>query len=197
MKLVIRKIILYPKDPERKPRSLAFEEDKVNVITGHSHKGKSAIIHIIDYCLGSKDCHIPLGTIRDKVDKFAIEIRLEGKLMFIARDNPNDPKTNIYYEIYPDEETRSFSMDHWIGDANKFKTNRDDLKKYLGEIAGFENISERSDKSLSGFDAPASFRDTAAFLFQPQSIIANPTTIFYKTDTFEHLARLKTLFPLV
>lgn len=197
MKLVIRKIILYPKDREKKPRVVEFAEDKVNVITGYSQKGKSAIIHIIDYCLGSKDCHIPLGTIRDKVDKFAIEIRLDGMLMFIARDNPNDPKTNIYYEIYSDEKNRTFRFDNWITDADKFKTNREDLKNNLGKLAGFENISEKGDKTLSGFDAPASFRDTAAFLFQPQSIIANPTTIFYKTDTFEHLARLKTLFPLV
>ena len=197
MKLTTYRIILYPKDHEKKPRVITFKQDKVNVITGHSQKGKSAIIHIIDYCLGSKECHIPLGIIRDKVDKFAIEINLDGKLMFIARDNPNETKTNIYYEIYPNEESRTFQLDRWIDDAYKFKTNREDLKTYLGELAGFENISEKGDTSLSGFDAPASFRDTAAFLFQPQNIIANPTTIFYKTDTFEHLSRLKTLFPLV
>jgi Protein of unknown function (DUF3732). len=197
MKLTIRRIILYPKDLNKKPRIIRFEENKVNVITGYSQKGKSAIIHIIDYCLGSKECHIPLGIIRNKVDKFALEISLEGKMMFIARDNPNETKTNIYYEIYPNEEARTFQLDRWIEDAYKFKTNREDLKTFLGELAGFENINEKQEDSTYGFDAPASFRDTAAFLFQPQNIIANPTTIFYKTDTFEHLARLKTLFPLV
>jgi DNA repair exonuclease SbcCD ATPase subunit len=37
----------------------------------------------------------------------------------------------------------------------------------------------------------------AAFNFLPQHIVANPHTMFYKTDTTEHRERLKRLFPLV
>ena len=35
-----------------------------------------------------------------------------------------------------------------------------------------------------------------AFCFQPQHIIANPHTLFYKTDTNEHREKLKHVFPL-
>jgi hypothetical protein len=198
MKLKIRHIILFPKDRDLKPRVIRFDEEKVNVITGYSQRGKSAIIHIIDYCLGSSECNIPIGKIRELVDKYALEIKLGDKYMFIARDNPNgSSKTNMYYEVYQDEAERTFNFNGWIENAEKFKTNRYDLKTFLGEVAGFENVSEKDEDSLSPFDAPASFRDTTAFQFQPQNIIANPTTIFYNTDTFEHLKRLKTLFPLI
>ena len=199
MFLKIKQIILFPKNTDLTPRLIPFSEDKVNVITGYSQRGKSAIIHIIDYCLGSQDCHIPLGTIRDHVAKFALIINLGDKFMFVARDCPDgSAKTYMYYEMYADENSRTFPLDHWPAEAGKFVTNRDDIKNYLGEMAGFKNISEKDpDVALSNFDGPASFRDTTAFQFQPQNIIANPTTIFYNTDTFEHLKRLKTLFPLV
>lgn len=196
MFLKINNIILYPKNSEHKPRVITFEENKVNVITGYSQRGKSAIIHIIDYCLGSSDCNIPLGKIRDLVDKFAVNISLGDKYIFIARDTPEYSKSYFYYEVYESPADRIFSFDFWISDASKFKTNREELKNLLGNIAGFENISEKVDVSLSPFDAPISFRDTAAFQFQPQNVIANPTTIFFKTDTFEHIKRLKTLMPL-
>ena len=65
----------------------------------------------------------------------------------------------------------------------------------MNDIAGFKNI-ETGD-SQNSFDSAASFRDTAAFQFQTQNIIANPTTMFYKTDSWEHLQKLKTIFPLI
>src|SRR5690606_9825936 len=56
---------------------------------------------------------------------------------------------------------------------------------------------ETENRENNSFNTPASFRDTAAFQFQTQNIIANPTTMFYKTDTWEHLQKLKTIFPLI
>jgi hypothetical protein len=37
----------------------------------------------------------------------------------------------------------------------------------------------------------------AAFNFQPQHIVANPYTFFYKADTTEHREKLRIIFPLV
>ncbi len=197
MKLKIKKIILYPKNSALKPRILKFEQDKVNVITGYSQRGKSAIIQIIDYCLGSSECNIPIGKIRDMSMRVAIDISLEKVEMFIVRDLPEiGSRTNVYYEVY--EQGGEINPEDWIIKAEDFKSNRDDLKNYLSIVAGFENFSEKDiEETKSGFDAPASFRDTTAFQFQPQNLIANPTTTFYNTDSFEHLKRLRMLFPLV
>lgn len=195
MKLIIKNIVLYPRNQELEPQVIKFEPGKVNVITGYSQRGKSAIIQIIDYCLGSHDCNIPIGKIRTLVDKVAIDISLNKGNLFIARDIPiGNAKTHMYYESYEKETT--FSFKEWRKDADDFKTNREEIKNYLGTLAGFENVQEK-EESASGFDAPASFRDTTAFQFQPQSIIANPATTFYNMDSFEHLKRLRSLFPLV
>lgn len=48
----IKNIILY-KDAERK-RILPFDLGKVNIITGESKSGKTALINIVDYCLEAK-----------------------------------------------------------------------------------------------------------------------------------------------
>ncbi|MEJ0029520.1 MAG: DUF3732 domain-containing protein [Bacteroidota bacterium] len=59
--------------------------------------------------------------------------------------------------------------------------------------------SERFDfeNTKNHFAGTASFRDTAAFQFQPQHIVANPFALFYKADTFEHQQKLKIIFPLL
>ncbi|WP_222539232.1 DUF3732 domain-containing protein [Pedobacter polysacchareus] len=199
MRLKIKNILLYPLDDSLDPKIIKFEENMVNVITGYSQRGKSAIISIIDYCLGSSECDIPVGTIREKVDKFAIYITINDQSIFLARDCPgNDNKVSdvmYMYDVLGKGDNPALNSNEWIRDAKQYKTNRDYVKNFLGVKAGFENISLST--NFQKDEAPASFRDTAAFLFQPQNIIANPTTIFYKTDTFEHLRRLKTLFPLV
>lgn len=199
MKLKIKNILLYPQDDSLKPRIIKFEENKVNVITGYSQRGKSAIISIIDYCLGSSDCDIPVGTIREKVDKVAIYITLDNQAIFLARDCPgNDNKASdvmYMYDVQGKGDNPTLNSNEWIKESAKYKTNRNKVKNFLSVKAGFENITINNESEKE--EAPASFRDTAAFMFQPQNIIANPTTIFYKTDTFEHLRRLKTLFPLV
>ncbi|MDL2282524.1 DUF3732 domain-containing protein [Parabacteroides sp. OttesenSCG-928-G06] len=201
MRLIIKNVILYPKDKELAPRFIHFKEDKVNVITGYSQRGKSALISIIDYCLGSTDCNIPIGEIRDKVDKFAIHIALDESNVFIARDCPQlsnkTTDTMYFYEVEKKGDNPSLNTNEWINNAEEYRVSRDIVKDYLGQHAGLENISEKDESSKNEFESPASFRDTSAFLFQPQNIIANPTTIFYNTDTFEHQMRLKTFFPLV
>lgn len=198
MKLKIKSIILYPENKDKKPRFINFKEDKVNVISGYSQRGKSAIISIVDYCLASSDCNIPIGLIRNKVDKFAIYISIKDRNLFIARDSPQNKSVSdimYFYELSGVNDNKIFNTNKWIDNAEEYKTTRDYIKQYLNSVAGFENISESVNNE--GKEDPASFRDTMAFTFQPQNIIANPTTIFYKTDTFEHQRKLKSIFPLV
>lgn len=66
----IKEIILWPKNQSFKPRRLPFEAGKVNVISGASRTGKSAVIPIIDYCLGSSKCLIPVNTGRNNSGAF-------------------------------------------------------------------------------------------------------------------------------
>lgn len=58
----VEKIILWSKKVQYSYKTVNFCCDKINVITGASRTGKSAIIPIIDYCLGDGQCQIPVNT---------------------------------------------------------------------------------------------------------------------------------------
>ena len=90
MKLFIKKLILWPRNTDMRPRMITFSTDKINVITGASGTGKSTISSIIDYCLGSGKCAIPIGMIRKKCAWYGVLLQLEHEQMLVARQAPND-----------------------------------------------------------------------------------------------------------
>lgn len=194
MKLKIKNIILYPKDGTKVKRIVPFELDKVNVITGESHKGKSALIHIIDYCLGSGKCSIPVGVIRERTEWFGVHLVAEKTELLILRREPGRQfSTN---EMILIEQVEPIDLDK-LKNAQDFKANRDAVINRLNQLAGLSSERFDLENPKNHFGGAASFRDTSAFQFQPQHIVANPYALFYKADTFEHQQKLKTIFPLL
>jgi hypothetical protein len=78
----ITRIVLYSHDGRR--RDVEFRHSAVNIITGDSHTGKSAISEIIDYAMGSSECHIP-PFIRDRVGWVGVQWSRGETSVFIAR----------------------------------------------------------------------------------------------------------------
>ena len=196
MQIKIKNIILYPKSTDHKPRVITFDTKKLNIITGYSQRGKSAIIDIIDYCLASGECNIPVGKIRESVSVYALYLELEDEYYFLARENFEESKSTMYFfKENIKGENSALRSNEWLSNKSEYKVNTSFVKKMLSELAGFRNYT--LDNESSAFNSSASFRDTAAFQFQTQNIIANPSTMFYKTDSWEHLQKLKTIFPLI
>jgi energy-coupling factor transporter ATP-binding protein EcfA2 len=190
MQMTIRAIIVWPKRRDKQYRQVVFQEGAINVVTGTSGSGKSSLIHIVDYCLGSGKCSIPVGIIRDTVEWFGVLLQLESTQLLAARKNPEDKdQTGDVYLM----EAPSIDMSAAVPEKN---ANVEYLKQRLNELAGLPNIGF-DPSSTSGFKGPPSFRDLVAFLFQPQHIVANPNTVFFKADTYEHREKLRTIFPLV
>src|SRR5712664_779017 len=88
MKFHIRELILWPRDPQLPPKRVPFVEGSLNVISGVSRTGKSAVIPIIDYCLGSDTCSIPVNTIRDRCSWFGVIVATDSGEMLLARREP-------------------------------------------------------------------------------------------------------------
>ena len=79
-------------------RNFSFKENKVNVITGDSGRGKTAIIYIIDYCmLSSKATSISKKNIDEDVEWYGIVIKLNNKIITIARRAFHINCNEIYY----------------------------------------------------------------------------------------------------
>src|SRR4051794_16129469 len=70
-------------------RSLSLNANGVSVITGASKTGKSALVDVVDYCLGSGECRVPEGPMRRSVSWFGLRLQLTGGQAFIARRCPD------------------------------------------------------------------------------------------------------------
>ena len=185
----IKKLILWPKKEGFTYKEIPFELGMVNVITGASRTGKSAIIPIVDYCLGSKECAIPVNIIRDACSWFGVVIKTKDTEMLLARREPGDKKSTDDMMFVVDKEVDIPTMP-------QKNNNRERVCRTLDEIAKITFQSLDEDES-NGFNLRPSFRDMMAFSYQPQNIIANANTLFYKADTMEHRQKLINIFPYI
>lgn len=58
------------------------------MVTGESASGKSALLEVIRYCLGSGDFRIPEGVIAGSVAWYALRLRTPGGEALVARPRP-------------------------------------------------------------------------------------------------------------
>lgn len=117
-------IILYSTTNER--RLLPLRVGSVNIITGESRTGKSALIDIVDYCLGRDSCNIPVGLLRDAVTWYALKLQFPTSQVFVARQSPppNRSSTNAAFileaaeveipEEIPQQNTTSGAVETYI-----------------------------------------------------------------------------------
>lgn len=185
----IEKIILWPKKIQYSYKTVDFCCDKINVITGSSRTGKSAIIPIIDYCLGDGNCQIPVNTIRDACSWFGVVVKVDEKHLLLARREPEQQKSTDDMMLMEGEEIT-------IPNIPTKNTTCKNVRRYLDELARVTFLGIGQDEFNKFTDRP-SFRDMMAFCYQAQNIVANANTLFYKADTMEHRTKLINIFPYI
>lgn len=174
MNFQILDIVLYSKKGES--RVVKLQPGALNIITGASKTGKTALIEIIDYCLGSSECYIPEGIIRRSTSWVGLRLLVDKGEVFVARRIPK-PGVKTSFEIYYDVQTK---LD--IPSLNQLKTttNLQTLELLLSKHVGIgENIHEppegQTRKSLQ-----ANIRHALFFNFQQQSEIISNKHLFHK-----------------
>jgi hypothetical protein len=190
MQFQLLKLIIWPKNPAFLPQIVVFQPGKLNVITGASRTGKSAIIPIIDYCLGSYDCSIPIDTIRDHATWYGIIVQTSAEKILIAREVPvGTTSSNNFYLMRGADIVPPVIIEQ----SNE---KLDGIKNLLNGLSGVPYMGLNADDDR-GFQARLSFRDLMAFVFQSQDIVANQNILFYKTHAHEHREKLRNWFPFI
>ncbi|MHB2094929.1 DUF3732 domain-containing protein [Pantoea dispersa] len=188
MKFLIEKIILWPVNSDNAMRIIEFAPDKLNIIHGISGTGKSSIISIVDYCLGSSKCAIPVGKIRESVEWFGLQVEIKGIKCLICRRSPN--QKNAGNEFYLSRMQGELPVT-----IEKATHNFSSFKETLNQLVKLSNLAIDDEKEKIGFDGRTSYRDMTAFNFLPQHIVANPYTLFFKADSYQNKERLKRIMP--
>ncbi len=97
MSFQIKDIVLYGYNGEM--RRLEFNPGRLNIITGASKTGKTALIPVLEYCLGSSECHIPEGIMRRTISWVGVKLIVPAGEVFIARRLPS-PGKNSSSEVH-------------------------------------------------------------------------------------------------
>jgi len=187
----IKEIVLWPKNSAFEPRRVQFKIGQVTVISGACRTGKSAVIPIIDYCLASGSCSIPVKTIRDACEWFGVIVKTSAGEKLFARREPGTQRSTD--DMFLLEAATIVDVPRTLSK----NTNAGDVRRMLDELAGLSNLDFGGGESQSGFEGRPSFRDLSAFVFQPQNVIANPEVLFFKTDRYEHREKLRKIFPYI
>lgn len=78
----------------------------VNIVTGSRRTGKTALLQIVEYCLGKGECEISPGSVvRNYVEWYALLLQIDQTQALIARRNPPrgaGTSSEIYLEIGSD-----------------------------------------------------------------------------------------------
>lgn len=187
MKFTIKQLVLWPVDEKNRVHTLKFEPGKVNIVHGRSGTGKSSIIAIIDYCLGASRCAIPVGIIRDSVDWFGLVVNINGADFLVARRTPGQRQTSSEFFLGAIEDELPVKPE-----ANHKPL---DFKQAFNNLVRLTNLPMSEGVEIKQHEGRPSYRDMAAFNFLPQHIVANPNTLFYKADSYDHKERLKKVMP--
>ena len=188
MSFVIRSISIY--NARGKRRSIIFRASGLNIITGRSKTGKSAVIDILDYCFGRSECYVAEGVIRRYVAWFGVEVANSDDCLFIGRRNPESGKrTN------PDIFVRrgDYPVPPSLSELSKNIT-EEALIRLLTRFAGIE---ENEHRPLSGTRGPlqATIRHALFLCFQKQDEIASRERLFHRQGEQFIPQAIKDTFP--
>lgn len=161
-------------------RTLKFD-DGLNIISGDSKTGKSAVIEIIDYCLFASRSTIPKGIITNWTQLYCIIFRVRDKYLIIGRKKNSN---QMYFNVEIDSGLiENFSIEYF---GDKKLVDLDEAKKEFEKHIGISvldtRIDEEDDKRKSG--GKVTMRSFVPFLFQHQNLIANKHSLFYRFDDF-------------
>lgn len=158
----------------------------VNVITGKSSTGKSAMIEIFDYCFGSSEFTIPSGIITDNADIYFMVLAIKDAFITIGRSpNWSNSKKFLKFESelpkVNDIKKEYFEAAYFSNDFNV------ELGHYFGlDITDIdENLDDRQYRTNNAKKGRPTIRNMVPFLLQHQNLIANKHSLFYRFDQKE------------
>lgn len=155
---------------------MAFKLGALNIVTGKSKTGKSALLDIVDYCWGRDECTVAEGAIRRTASWFTVLFDHDGEGILIARKNPGPAgkkSDEVFFkrgvEVVPDTDA----------DFEKNIT-EEGLRAQLSSILGIAENVNIPESTSTRDPLQASSRHAILFCLQNQDEIANRRFLFHR-----------------
>ena len=176
MKSYIQQIILFREDGDKRVVALT---PGVNIITGESKTGKSALVEIIDYCLCSTRCTIPKGKITEFSHLYVLVMQIKDHTVIIARQNWNNGGKMSLSREKADFDANKLEMNYF--DGKNFRSCKEvqyEIECELGLLVS--NMETEGDQS----GKKASLRNMTSYMFQHQNLMASKFALFYRFSDY-------------
>lgn len=187
----IKTILIYSHDG--RVRQLDFKTAGLNVITGRSSTGKSALSEIVEFCMGRSSFNVPEGIIRDRVAWFGVIFQFEADEVLIAKPTPGHGKSSSSVAMM----RRGVNLE--IPQFGELAPNTDDdtVVSTLSRLLGIpENRTDVAlDQSRPSFSA--NIKHTFYYLFQKQGIVSNKDQLFYRQNEPHQPQAIKDTLPIL
>ncbi|PDS29256.1 DUF3732 domain-containing protein [Rhizobium phaseoli] len=183
----IRKIAFYGIGGRR--RDIEFDLDAVNIITGASGTGKSAIIDAVDYCLGSSNCGLPFF-VRGHAEAVAVHWVNGDGHMILGR---KIPRAGAGTEQMFVRMGKGLSLPETL-DGLEGPTNRETARAMIENAFGISN-NEDSNVTSQYEKGRATVRDVTPYLFLSGDMIVSKVTLLHDLNRAEKARDIKATLP--
>lgn len=179
MKTLIYQIGVIDKQGSKHPVNF---KSGLNVVTGKSSTGKSALIEIFDYCFGSSENTIPKGIITKAASIYYVALSINGQDIVIAR-KPEISNRGFFRRV--DSFNSNDISDEYF--ENSYFRPLDEFLKHLREFfLDIDDVDEslfaRENRYNKAKAPTPSIRSFASFMLQHQNLVANKHALFYRFD---------------
>jgi septal ring factor EnvC (AmiA/AmiB activator) len=182
MKTLIHEIGIIDKKGNRHP--VNFKKG-LNVVTGKSSTGKSALIEIFDYCFGSSENTIPKGVITTSAAIYYVALAVNEQDMVVARD-PEITSKAFFRRVEnfnSADIVRDYFSSTYFRPLVEFKKH---LREFFLDIDDVdESLAARANRRFNQKSATPSIRSFSSFMLQHQNLVANKHALFYRFDEKE------------
>jgi thiol-disulfide isomerase/thioredoxin len=182
MKTLIHEIGVIDKQGNKHPVNFI---KGLNIVTGKSSTGKSALIEIFDYCFGSSENTIPKGVITASAAIYYVALLANEQDMVIARD-PDIASKAFFRRVESfnsDDIDRDYFNSRYFRPLDKFKKHLRDFFLDIDDVD--ESLAARANRRFNAKAATPSIRSFSSFILQHQNLVANKHALFYRFDEKE------------
>lgn len=172
-------------------RKLNFEIGQVNIITGASGTGKSAVIQTIDYCFGSTACEIP-AFITDRVSAVAIKL-VNGPAQAVVGRRIRNGASKTSHQMFFDFGGICELPER--GDLLRGEGTRESTRASMERLFGISDADLQTNPGSDEESARISLRQATAFMYVTKNVIDSERILFHGLDVAKSASHIIASLP--
>ena len=172
-------------------RKLIFDIGRVNIITGASGTGKSAVIQTIDYCFGSTACEIP-AFITDRVSAVAIKL-INGPAQAVIGRRIRNGASKTSHQMFFDFGGICELPER--GDLLRGEGTRESTRASMERLFGISDADLQTNPGSDEERARISLRQATAFMYLTKNVIDSERILFHGLDVAKSASHIIASLP--